>query len=47
MCGLLIAMVMEAARTSEMLVNFYQTTHATTQNTDIFIAAAIRTCSLR
>jgi hypothetical protein len=35
--------MMEAARTSETLVNFYQTTGATTQNTAIFVLTAVRT----
>jgi hypothetical protein len=40
----LIALMMEAARTSETLVNFYQTFHgATTQKTVIFVLTAVRT----
>jgi hypothetical protein len=34
--------MMEAARTSETLVNFYQTTGATTQKTAIFVLIAVR-----
>jgi hypothetical protein len=41
----LIALMMEAARTSEMLVNFYQIRlhGATTQKTAIFVLIAVRT----
>jgi hypothetical protein len=39
----LIALMMDAARTSETLVNFYQTTLATTQKTAIFVLTAVRT----
>jgi hypothetical protein len=43
MRGLLVALMMEAARTSETLVNFYQTTWCYTQKTAIFILTAMRT----
>jgi hypothetical protein len=39
----LIALMMEAASTSETSVNFYQLHGATTQKTAIFIFAAVRT----
>jgi hypothetical protein len=35
--------MMEAARASETLVNFYQTTLTTTQKTAIFALTAVRT----
>jgi hypothetical protein len=38
-----IALMMEAARTSETLVNCYQTTRATNQKTAIFVLTAVRT----
>jgi hypothetical protein len=38
-----IALMMEAASTSETPVNIYQTTGATAQKTAIFILAAVRT----
>jgi hypothetical protein len=41
--GLLIALIMEAARTSETLVNLYQTHGATTQKATIFVLTAVRT----
>jgi hypothetical protein len=37
------ALMMEAARTSETLVNFYQIHGATTQKTAIFVLIAVRT----
>jgi hypothetical protein len=37
------ALTMEAARTSETLVNFYQTTRRYTQKTAIFVLTAVRT----
>jgi hypothetical protein len=40
---LVIALMMEAASTSETSVNFYQTTRATFHKTIIFILAAVRT----
>jgi hypothetical protein len=50
-----IALMMEAARTSEALVNFYQTTwrynpedsHLRTQKIATFILAAVRTSNLK
>jgi hypothetical protein len=39
----IIVVMMEAAGTTEMLVNFYQTTRATSQTTAIFILVAVRT----
>jgi hypothetical protein len=41
-----IALMMEAARTSETSVNFYQTTGATIQKAAIFILAAVGTSNL-
>jgi hypothetical protein len=38
-----LALMMEAARTFETLVNFYQTHGATTQKTAIFVLTAVRT----
>jgi hypothetical protein len=38
-----IALMIEAARTSETLVNFYQTTRRYTQKTAIFVLTAVRT----
>jgi hypothetical protein len=40
------ALMMEAASTSKMSVNFYQTTQCKTQKTAIFILAAVRTWNL-
>jgi hypothetical protein len=37
----LITLMMEAARTSEMLVNFYQTTQHTTQKTAIIVPSFV------
>jgi hypothetical protein len=42
----LIALMMEAANTSETSVNFTRLHDATTQKTAIFILAAVRTCKL-
>jgi hypothetical protein len=39
----LIALMMEAARTSETLVNFYQTVRRYNQKTAIFVLTAVRT----
>jgi hypothetical protein len=44
--GLFIALMMESANTSETLVNFYQTTGATTQKTVIFILVFLETRNL-
>jgi hypothetical protein len=38
-----VVLMMEAVRTSETLVNVYQTTRATTQKTTIFVLAVVRT----
>jgi hypothetical protein len=38
----LIAVMMEAARSSETLVNFYRLYSTTTQKTAIFILAAVK-----
>jgi hypothetical protein len=42
----LIALMMEAASTSETSVNFYHTTRSTTHKTAIFILAAVITSNL-
>jgi hypothetical protein len=39
----LIALIMEAARTSETLINFYQTTRSYIQKTAIFVLNAVKT----
>jgi hypothetical protein len=41
--GLLIALMMEAARTSETLVKLYQTTRCYNQKIAIFILTAVKT----
>jgi hypothetical protein len=40
---IIIALIMEAASTSEMLVNFYQTTRLNIRKIFIFILAAVGT----
>jgi hypothetical protein len=42
----LIALMMEVARTSETLVNFYQTTRRYNPEEAIFVLTAVRTSNL-
>jgi hypothetical protein len=44
--SIVMALMTEAAVTSETSVNFYQTTSATFQKTVIFILAAVKTRNL-